>query len=135
MSRDKRPAAFFHIHLEDAYSLLMLTDNEPQKFQSSRPPAIRDSQLSLSVEPSTRTLLLYLWTVLFQHSSTSLLEAIITCSSCTEIAFLSQIQHVQLSIYVRYKKATYLKSILLPLSCKSFSMKDFVRENPTSHLR
>ncbi len=56
--------------LTDAQSFLMLTDDGPQNFQSSRPPAIRASQLSMSVETSTRTLLLYQRNVLFQNSST-----------------------------------------------------------------
>ena len=68
--RQKIRNIFLH-PLADAQSLLMLTDDGPQNFQSSRPHAISGSQLSMSVETSTRTLLLYQRNVLFQHSSTS----------------------------------------------------------------
>ncbi len=66
--RQKIKAHFSYLFKDDT-SLLMLTDDEPLNSPFSHPPANRGNQLSLSVEPSTRPLLLYQRNVLFQHSS------------------------------------------------------------------
>ena len=60
--------------LEDVCTLLLLPDDGPQNVPSSRPPAIRVSPLSLPVEPSTRTLLLFM----FYYTSLFLLLLFLT---------------------------------------------------------